>query len=284
MQLENLPYILNCRKSDNEKKKDWGIDSATAAGYLLNELPEPDESKDLHEPWWEIRNQGESGACVGFAVADSALRWHFTKSKSKTNNIRETDLLSVRYLWMASKETDEFIDRPTTFIESIGTSIKAALGVAQKYGVVLEKELGFDSGILSSREESKFYALAAKRRINGYFNLRDGIKKIEDLKVWRKWIFYHGPIVVHIDIDETWSNLLIADDKKAGKLDTYISGSTFGGHACALVGYTKDHFIVRNSWGIEWGHDGFAYATDSYALDAFTDAYGVVVDGDIIEV
>ena len=45
----------------------------------------------------------------------------------------------------------------------------------------------------------------------------------------------------------------------------------------ALVGYTTTGFIVRNSWGTGWGDKGFAYAADTYAQPAFTEAYGVVV-------
>lgn len=31
-----------------------------------------------------------------------------------------------------------------------------------------------------------------------------------------------------------------------------------GGHAIALVGYTKDGFIIRNSWGEKYGNKGYA--------------------------
>ena len=31
-----------------------------------------------------------------------------------------------------------------------------------------------------------------------------------------------------------------------------------GGHAFALVGYTRDGFIIQNSWGANWGFNGFA--------------------------
>ena len=62
------------------------------------------------------------------------------------------------------------------------------------------------------------------------------------------------------------------------KLDTYQAKTASGGHAVCVVGYTKDkRFIIRNSWGTGWGDKGFAYAADSYAQPAFTEAYGVTL-------
>ena len=56
-----------------------------------------------------------------------------------------------------------------------------------------------------------------------------------------------------------------------------MPSTTRGGHCVALVGYRKDSFIVRNSWGTGWGDKGFAYASLPYAQAAFTEAYGIQV-------
>jgi len=50
-----------------------------------------------------------------------------------------------------------------------------------------------------------------------------------------------------------------------------------GGLCVALVGHVDGGFIVRNSWGTGWGDKGFAYAADSYAQPAFTEAFGVTL-------
>lgn len=50
-----------------------------------------------------------------------------------------------------------------------------------------------------------------------------------------------------------------------------------GGHVMSIVGYTTTHFIIRNSWGTDWGHKGFAYASYDYVMDAFKEAYGIVI-------
>lgn len=65
--------------------------------------------------------------------------------------------------------------------------------------------------------------------------------------------------------------------KRKGKLDKYRPLKDAGGHAVALVGYTKNYFIVRNSWGLKWGDKGFGYASLAYAKRAFNEAYGVSI-------
>lgn len=175
--------------------------------------------------------------------------------------------MSPRYIWMASKETDQFTSRPTTFIESEGTSLKAALDIARKFGSVRDSVLPFRSGNLYQGEEDTFYALAARLKITSYFNLgRDPYK-------WRQWLAFHGPILTRLEVDDTWQ-----DVSSNGNLDEYHADSADGGHAVAFVGYTADRFIVRNSWGTGWGDKGFAYASLEYAQAAFTEAYGVAVE------
>jgi hypothetical protein len=64
----------------------------------------------------------------------------------KAKRLSTKELLSPRFIWMASKETDDIITTPTTFIEGAGTSIKQALEIAKKYGCVLDSLLPFNSG------------------------------------------------------------------------------------------------------------------------------------------
>ena len=257
----SIKRILNCLPS-REVQNDWTFENAQSAG-VLRAAPLP-QRVDLREAWWEIGDQGASGSCVGWATADSVLRWHFVKA----GRLAENELLSPRFMWMAAKESDEFINRPTTFIESDGTSLKAALDVARKFGAVSEDLLPFQPCQLYLGEAKTFYAIAAQFRIASYFNLG------RTIGAWRSWLANHGPILVRLDVDVTWDNALSTE----GKLDLYQPATTHGGHAVAWVGYTEDHFIVRNSWGSStWGDKGFGYASLAYAQAAFTEAYGVSV-------
>jgi papain like protease len=253
--------ILNCMPS-RETEKDWQVENVLAAGVLAA-APIP-ASKDLREFWWEINDQGSTGSCVGWATADSVMRWHF----ARIGRLGRKELLSPRFIWMASKETDEFRSQPTTFIESDGTSLKAALDIARRYGSVRSSVLPFDSCELYTGEVETFNAIAAQLKITSYVNLG------RDLANWRRWIATKGPVLTRLDCDNTWMNAM----ETGGKLDLYDPMSRQGGHAVALVGYDPNMFIVRNSWGSDsWGDKGFGYASNIYAGAAFTEAYGVNV-------
>jgi hypothetical protein len=261
MAKELVNRILNCLPSQ-DTQKDWTFDNALEAGILADTAIPP--SLDLRELWWKIGDQESTGSCVGWATADSTLRWHFVKA----NRIAKSELLSVRFIWMAAKETDEFVTRPSTFIEKDGTSLKAALDIARKYGVVRDNVLPFNTGLLYPGNANTFYVIAASLKISSYFNL--GLAPAN----WRSWIANHGPILTRLDVDATWDNAKATN----GNMDVYQPNTKRGGHAVALVGYTPDRFIVRNSWGTtQWGDKGFGYASLPYAKVAFTEAYGVVV-------
>ena len=256
--------ICNLVKSKNTEQ-DWKFEDAVGAASLgaVRALP---PAIDLRAPWWQIGDQGATGSCVGWASTDGVMRYNLVKA----GKLDQKQRLSPRYTWMASKETDQFVQRPETFIEEAGTSLKAALDICRKYGVVPEDMLPFNIGTLMyADDENQFYATAAQRRASAYFNLG------KNLGQWRRWLSSNGPIMAGVSVDETWDNATATK----GCLDIFKPDTARGGHAVCIVGYTKEkRFIVRNSWGTGWGDNGFAYASEAYISAGFFDeSYGVTM-------
>jgi C1A family cysteine protease len=246
-------------------RTDWQFSDALEVGVVATPRALP-ASLDLRKVWWDIGDQGSTGSCVGWASTDGVARQMFVTA----NRLTQATHLSPRFTWMACKETDPFTSRPQTMIEEAGTTLKAAVDVLRKYGAVPEAMLPFKiNTTMYTGNENAFYATAATRKIASYFNLQ------RNLANWRSWLGQHGPILVGLNVDATWDGATAT----GGKLDTFKPATVRGGHAVAVVGYTRDkRFIVRNSWGTAWGDKGFAYASEAYINAAFYDeSYGVVL-------
>jgi len=256
---QRICNLVPSRATEN----DWKFDDALQAGALgaVAALP---LDKDLRQAWWKINDQEDTGSCVGWASTDGVMRYHLAMA----GRLGKNEMVSPRCTWMASKETDEFISRPETFIEGAGTSLKTAMDICRKYGVVLESVLPFHIGTLMyTGSENAFFAGAAQRRVSAYFNLA------KNLGQWRTWLASGGPILAGLTVDATWDNATPTH----GILDTFQPNTGRGGHAVCIVGYRKDgRFIIRNSWGTGWGDKGFAYASEAYINGAFfPESYGV---------
>ena len=245
--------------------KDWTYQDSISGG-ALRALAAPPASVDLRKSWWQINDQEDTGSCVGWATADGVVRYHMVKATRLPKN----QLLSPRFVWMASKETDEFTARADTFLEGAGTSLKAAMDIVRKFGAVKEALLPFH--IVTKMHigaENAFYTEAAQRKVAAYFNLQ------RNLNQWKQWLSTNGPILAALSVDQTWDNATAT----GGNIDVFMPNTARGGHAIAIVGYlASGRFIVRNSWGTGWGDRGFGYVTPAYiAAGFFDESYGVTL-------
>jgi hypothetical protein len=256
--------LIAAARRSHAREDDYALDQAREEGYL-DDRPYPAEL-DLREEWHDVADQGRTTSCVGWAVADSVLRWQLVKS----GRLRPDERLSARYVWMASKELDARITYPSTFLEEDGTSLKAALDVVRRFGIPLERELPW-SGSLAHGDPEAFNASAASRKLVRYFNLGDDtMDRRECFAGWRHWMHQRGPLPV-----------LLAVDSHLAHPGTLLSGfdaePATSSHAAALFGYGPDHFLLRCSWGTAWGEDGYVKMDLDYAAAAVIESYGVVI-------
>jgi len=257
-------FICNVVPS-KDTQDDWLLSDSIASGAIGAPAALP-TSVDLRASWWTINNQENTGSCVGWATADGVTRYHMTKA----NKIGQQQLLSPRYIWMASKETDSITNRPESFIEGAGTTLKAAVDVARKYGVAFMDELPFHIQTkMYTGNENTFYASCAQRKVAAYFNLHKSTGN------WKTWLATAGPILAAFNVDSSWDNAA----NNGGNIDKFFPKTVRGGHAVCIVGYKADgRFIVRNSWGTSWGDKGFGYLHPDYIAAAFFDeSYGVTL-------
>jgi len=129
---KEIRRVCNLEPSKNTEA-DWKFEDAVQSS-ALTVAALPPASKDLRASWWNVGDQGSTGSCVGWSSTDGVMRYHLVAA----GKLGKTELLSPRFTWMASKETDEYVTRPETFIEGAGTSLKAAMDICRKFGVVTD--------------------------------------------------------------------------------------------------------------------------------------------------
>jgi C1A family cysteine protease len=254
-----LAAISPVRRSP-EAGNDYGVAEAT-----LGDAPLPD-AVDLRRPWQPVTDQGVSASCVGWTVAD-ALHWHLVEA----GRLEPDQRLSPRYVWMAAKEMFQREEFPSTFLEEDGTSLKAGLDVVRKFGAALEAELPFAGGLVRGSPE-EFTRRARRRRIMAYYNLGDDTESDRTIHFseWRRWLHDSGPVLVLIKVDRHIHT-------NTGLLDDFDEKSVTGSHAAAIYGYDAGHFLLRSSWGTDWGDQGYARMTHAYTGRAVIESYGVMV-------
>jgi hypothetical protein len=255
--------VLNCKPSRVRLNR-LASPSAVRPADIGSRTPPQPKNYLSHD--WPVGDQGMTGACVGWAVGDGLLRWHFVQR----GLMHPKQLLSARYLWMAAKEIDEFEEgRPESFIESAGTSIAAALRVARELGCALESVLPFSGGRFFEGSTDKFYKDARRLRIRDYEVLP------LDPHEWKAYLSEgRGPLAVRVLVNR---DFLMA--KLTGR---FRPTATENAHAVSIVGFKRDEngvdrFVIRNSWGTKWGDNGFALADEEFMRGAVTECFGVVM-------
>lgn len=179
-----------------------------------------------------IHDQGEEGACTGFALA-AAINL-FIRRRGATDQAGNPAQVSPRMLYEMAKLHDEW---PGENYD--GSSIRGVVKGFFNNGVCSLDKAPYDAREKSwtlSVEQAKD---ARRAGLGAYYRLKPEI------------IDYHaalnetGVIIASARVHRGWTNPSKGVIKKSNQHE--------GGHAFAIVGYNAEGFLVQNSWGEDWG-------------------------------
>ena len=203
------------------------------------------ENFSLRGQMTKVKTQGRRGTCVGFSAVGIAEHYNSLEHKKQLN-------LSEEYTFKRIKEIDIADYNYTGY----GAYLRSGAKALQKYGSCLEKtapynfsgsETAWKDFVVSPEmtNEGKLYKMQSYARVS---RTKEGIKKALYLT--------KSPLLAGITL---WKSYRQAK-KNGGYIPRYTSGDErVGGHAMIIVGYTKDHVIWKNSWGSQWGDEGYVY-------------------------
>lgn len=138
-----------------------------------------------------------------------------------------------------------------------GATMELAFNMSESKGLPLESELGYQA----KNEPCTPYKPVAKN--TGYTK----ISPVNSAVALETAIAMKGPISVTVAA-EPWQSYA------GGIFDGCSSGGSIGAdldHGVQAVGYTPEYWIVRNSWGTDWGDDGYIMLSRKADNSTFVD-------------
>lgn len=246
-----------------------------------------------------ILDQGQEGACTGFGLAAvvNYLQWTRSYGEGGKGAFKS---VSPYMLYDLARFYDEWPGQ-----DYDGSSCRGAMKGWHKHGVCeqsLWAQTIYPVSVMDStsrgasralRKHSKKAGLgfqdyipnqrwpqdAAQRPVGVYYRIDKN--SVTDLQAA---IYDVGAIYVSCSVHGGWSRVKLVKGKtvthkRLPRIPFDPQEDPDGGHAFALVGFNEDGFVVQNSWGKSWGHNGFAVlAYDDWMVngtDAWVCALGV---------
>lgn len=177
--------------------------------------------------------------------------------------------LSVMDLYWGARDK---MDPKETNVDQ-GTYIHLVCQVLKDFGVCREVMNPFDeknlfvaTPILATREAY------LNKIVNSYRIENTGNSLIESVI---SNLQMGNPVVFGTNVDQNWFDY----NNKSAPLTPVKPANNKGGHAICLVGWVDGKFIIENSWGTEWGDNGYAWLQPEVISDEASNDFWVVISG-----
>lgn len=198
---------------------------------------------DLRTNFPNVKNQGEIGACSAFSVV--GVFEYIAKSKNISTVFSE----SFAYYMARSYDSDTYNDN--------GTSIFNVIKALSVYGVC-EKQYWDNSQDFSTEPDIKAKENAQNHKVLRAFNVN------HNLHDFKSALSEGYPICFGLRICESFG--LPIRGFVTTPSEEEIKKENTGYHSMIICGFSDltKVFIVRNSWGKEFGDNGYCYIPYSY--------------------
>jgi len=211
---------------------------------------------DLRAQCPPVYDQGQLGSCTANAIAGAI---QFDRMKQKLADIFTPSRLFIYY-------NERAIEHSVN--SDSGAQIRDGIKSVAKQGDCPETEWPYVIAKFKARPPKNCYADALKYKAVLYQRVT------QTLSQFKGCLASGWPFVFGFTVYESFESAPVA---KTGHATLPHSGdAVIGGHAVVGVGYddARQWFIVRNSWGGQWGMNGhftlpYAYLTDENLASDF---------------
>lgn len=227
-----------------------------------NPLPESANLQRFAPP---VGDQGKQGSCVAWSSAYGA----------------RTILESVR----TGQTPDGLKFSPSFLYNQIGMDgcdgsyINRAMDFMTQRGSVPYEDFPYTDQNCSRQPDQELMRKAQQFRMRGSNRLTVGDRTDEiDLRAIKENLSQGAPVVIGMMVGGSYMQDMMGKDVWNPTQDD-ASMMGFGGHAQCVVGYDDTKyggaFLIMNSWGPQWGNNGFAWVRYKHFKYFVREAYGL---------
>lgn len=205
-----------------------------------------------------IEDQGSLGSCVAHA-STGAIEFLELKELKENSGGAEVfpdktfDPISRLFNYFNARALDGHADQDS------GTTISSVIRAMKTWGICRESIWPYLPKMVNKAPDSNAYKEGAQHIVLGDYRLDNTV--MDQLK---QCLVTGYPIIFGMSV---FDSFMSEESARTGLIPMPSRKETMvGGHALCMVGYDDSNhaFIIRNSWGINWGMHGYCYIPYDY--------------------
>ena len=254
----------------------------TKVGVLSQKKPALPKKVDNRKWCSPIKDQGEIGACTAFAAVGM---YEYYQKKGFGKYIDGSEL----FIYKAERNM-------LNWKGDTGAYIRTAMGALALFGVPPSKHYPYDASKYDAEPPAFVYSYGQSFQALTYYRLDPlGTSGDQVLANIKKQVLAGLPVMMgftcytSLDHDKTSDS---GEIPYPGKKE-----SVLGGHAVMIAGYDDDNvvinpldntrkkgaLIIRNSWGKNWGDDGYGYIPYEYVKRYLASDFWCIISAEWVD-
>ena len=217
---------------------------------------EPPHRVDLRPYCTPVEDQSESNSCCANAAAGAL---EYLCKRVAMENGDDVGDISRLFIYFIGRKNDQVRFGDTSVkVKDEGITLSAAANSLTAQGACLEENWPFDLENINERPPPEAFEEAAGYKITE-------VKLVPlELKAMKQCLAEGYPIVFGCKLTKAFFTAPKGIVKTPDPSDP--QSAEHGLHAMLIVGYSDSNktFIVRNSWGPDWGDNGYCYMPYDY--------------------
>ncbi|CAF1007465.1 unnamed protein product [Adineta steineri] len=225
--------------------------------YSSDQLP---PKADLRDSMTPVEDQSQIGSCSANCLAGA---YEYLTKKQSGKNV-DVSRLFIYYNGRVKEDND------STITDS-GCTMTCAIEALEQSGVCLESIWPYDISNVNARPSDEAYQAAEPHKITQALQVNIDLNEMKSCLA-QGFPFAFG-LKLYTSFDKATNTGVVPMPS-----DSDRNRESDGSHALLAVGYSdqSQSFIVRNSWGENWGDKGYCYipydyiANSDYCFDVWT--------------